>query len=218
MPDRCVSLVVPVQDEDPGVVRKLVRELEVYHSPGFLRELIVVDDGSREPCPYADIRHETPLGYGAALKSGILKAKGELILTLDGDGHHSVWDAQRLLDFYLRFPELDMGVGDRRLQEANTTRYWGRKGLNWIASLFALRWIGDLNSGMRLFRRDVALSYLPILCDQFSFTTSITMAFLADGRPVDWLPIKVAPRPMGASKVQVWRDGWRTLKLIVWIG
>ena len=97
-------------------------------------------------------------------------------------------------------------------------RYVGRKGLNWIASLFAWRWIPDLNSGLRIFQRSMALGYFPILCDRFSFTSSLTLSMLADCYLVDWLPIKVAPRTHGTSKVHVWRDGWLTLRTILWIG
>ena len=215
-----VSVVIPVRDEAKETVAALqytLSQLEVYDFYAHCREVIVVDDGSRIAIPSATIRHETPLGYGAALKSGIQKATGQLILTMDGDGQHSAWDAARLLNFFLYFPENAMVIGDRRLKERGT-RLWGRKALNWCASLFAHRWIPDLNSGLRIFRRDVAVGYLPILSDQFSFTTSLTLAMLADGYSVDWLSVKVGIRKQGTTKVRVLQDGWRTLRLILWIG
>lgn len=215
-----VSVVIPVRDESKEVVANLkytLETLQAYDFPSYMREVIVVDDGSKTPIPQATIRFDEPRGYGAALKAGIQRATGTLILTMDGDAQHSAWDAARLLDFFCYFPENAMVIGDRRLKERGK-RLWGRKGLNWIASLFAHKWIPDSNSGLRIFRREVAMSYLPILSDQFSFTTSLTLSMLADGYQVDWLPIRVAPRWQGSTKVRVWRDGWRTLKLIVWIG
>ena len=206
------TVVIPVRDEDQKVLVKLLYELDRYGYP-----IILVDDGSKVPVTGADIRFETPRGYGAALKAGIDKANTDLIATMDGDGQHTAYDVKRLEEFMCYLPQNSMVVGDRRLKERGQ-RYWGRKGLNWTASLFAGRWIGDLNSGLRLFNRAIAVGYFPILCNGFSFTTSLTLAMLADRLTVDWLPIKVLPRKHGQTKVHVWRDGWITLRTILWIG
>ena len=206
------TVVIPVRDEDHRVLVGLLYDLKKY---GY--QTIVVDDASQQAVVEARIRFETPRGYGAALKAGIDKASTDLICTMDGDGQHTAWDVKRLEDFMVYFPHNAMVIGDRRLKERGK-RLWGRKALNWTASVFARRWINDLNSGLRIFQRQVALGYAPILSDGFSFTTSLTLAMLADRYPVDWLPIKVHPRRYGQTKVRLWRDGWRTLKAIVWIG
>lgn len=209
--DRLITLIIPVQNEDEEVVAKLVYDA---HAHGW--KTIVVDDGSTVPCRLGNIRLETPSGYGAALKAGVRSATTDFVATMDGDGQHTAFDVKRLEDFLVYFKP-DMVVGDRRLKETGI-RLWGRKVLNWTASVFAHKWISDLNSGMRIFRRSIALGYEPILSNQFSFTTSITLAMLADGYYVDWLPIKVWPRQSGTSRVNLWQDGLRTLWLILWIG
>lgn len=220
MSDDTVSVVVPVRDES---IASIDKTLALYREGHWLLpnrihwRLIIVDDGSRIPFPGATYRHKTPQGYGAALKTGILHAHTEWILTADGDGQHRLRDMERLVEFTKDFPELDMVIGDRRVREQGI-RLWGRKGLNWLATLFAGRWINDLNSGMRIFRRRIALGYLPILSDQFSFTTGITLAMIADGYKVDFLPIRVSPRQFGQTKVKLLTHGWQTLKLICWIG
>lgn len=207
------TVVVPVRDEDPLTVAALLAALRAY---GW--DLVVVDDGSVVPVVGATVRHATPRGYGAALKTGIRLATTELVATMDGDGQHRPRDVRRLEEFLLEFPENAMVVGDRRVQETTLSRWWGRKALNWLASLFAWRFLPDLNSGLRMMKRSVVLGYEPILSNGFSFTTSITLAMLADGYGVDWVPIRVVGRPQGRSHVQVWRDGWRTLRQIVVIG
>ena len=214
-----VSLVIPVRDELDTVMSGLltVRTMGWAFRPRRW-EVIVVDDGSVVPFPDATIRHPVSLGYGAALKAGIARATGEWIVTADGDGQHRWKDVLRLVEFMEDFPETEMVIGDRRLRETSVKRFLGRKALNWLASMFAGRWIPDLNGGLRVFRRKVAVGYFPILCDQFSFTTSLTLSMLTDGYKVDWLPVLVHPRSHGQSQVKVWRDGWRTLCLIVWIG
>lgn len=218
------TVVIPVKDEDPQILEKVVKELKAHGYP-----VIVVDDGSAEPMPFATLRFPISRGYGAALKAGIAKAQTDLVATMDGDGQHRAFDVKRLEDFFQYFSQmpsfmasrhfdrLDMVIADRRVSETGL-RLLGRQVLNSLASGFAGRWIPDLNSGLRLFRRSVALGYFPILCEGFSFTTSITLSFLADGYAVDWLPSKIFPRQVGCSKVKMWRDGWTTLKYILWIG
>lgn len=206
------TVVIPVRDEDHQTLVKVLYDLDQYGYP-----VVLVDDGSRIPVVGADIRFETPKGYGAALKAGITQAQTPWIATMDGDGQHTAYDVKRMEEFMSWLPGNSMVVGDRRLKE-HGKRYWGRKVLNWTASLFAGRVIPDLNSGLRLFNREVALGYFPILCNGFSFTTSLTMAMLTDNYTMDWLPIKVLPRKYGTSKVQLWKDGWTTLRTICWVG
>lgn len=219
---RLLTVVIPVKDEDHEVLVKLLYDIDAY---GW--ETVVVDDGSKEPVMGADIRFENSQGYGAALKAGVKAANTDLVATVDSDGQHTAWDIKRLEDFMVYFndnrPDLghqnvDMVIGDRRLKERSLKRYLGRKGLNWLASLFAGRWINDLNSGLRMFKRSIALGYEPILCNGFSYTTSLTLSMMADGYTVDFLPIKVWPRKYGQTKVRLLRDGWITLRTILWIG
>lgn len=214
-----VALVIPVKDEDPGIVTEIRRQCVTQGFGGTGgQSLVIVDDGSTHPVKDAEVRHETPRGYGAALKSGIRYTTADYIVTMDGDGQHHPFDAKRLIDFLRYFPENQMVIGDRRLHESQPIRWVGRKLLNTLAGLFAWHWIPDLNSGMRIFERKAAIGYEPILCNGFSFTTSLTLAMMADGYTIDWLPIKVAQRPLGKSRVKLFRDGWVTLKYIVWIG
>jgi glycosyltransferase involved in cell wall biosynthesis len=207
-----LSVVIPAYEEREETLKE-IRE-------GFPKEweLLIVDDGSRDIQTEADIVHLRNQGYGAALKSGIQRARAPYVATMDGDGQHTLLDIARLYSFIRYFPHLAMVVGDRRVKERSLKRWLGRKSLNWTASLMAWRWIPDLNSGIRVFKRKVVLGYDPILSNGFSFTTSLTMSMLVDQYPVDWLPIKVHPRRFGHSKVSLVRDGARTLWLILRIG
>lgn len=210
------TLVVPVKNEDPVLLEDLRAQTESTFKGSVV--LSIVDDGSNPPAPVSKHRHDVSLGYGSALKTGILAADTEWVVTMDGDGQHRLRDVERLIEFTRDFPDIDMVVGDRRVHETSLKRFLGRKFLNYSASVMADRWIPDLNSGLRIFRRRVALGYLPILCNGFSFTTSLTMAMVADKLQVDWLPIQVAPRPKGKSHVKVIQDGLVTLRYILVIG
>ena len=217
-----IAIVIPVKDEDPAALEALlsVATVDKWQSK-HAWETLIVDDGSVVPVParYRALRFETSQGYGAALKAGMLLAhQPDYIVTCDGDGQHRWQDIQRLVEFVEEFPECAMVIGNRRVVETSFKRYVGRKCLNMLASVFAWSWIPDLNSGLRIIKWEALKGYLPILCNSFSFTTSLTMAMLCDGYRIDWLPIRVLPRPSGQSHVRVLRHGWITLWYIVVIG
>lgn len=207
-----LTVIVPCYNENEKVIQETFKNFPKEW------ELIIVDDGSRRPLPCARIRHTGNGGYGRAIKCAVRESKADLVVTMDGDGQHTLMDVRRLHDFIRYFPHLSMVVGDRRVKETSFKRWLGRKILNWMATLMANRWIPDLNSGLRIFKRDVALGYEPILCNGFSYTASLTMSMLCDGYSVDWLPIKVHSRHYGRSKVSLLLDGITTLRYILVIG
>ena len=207
-----LSVVIPVFNEQHDIVHKTVSELTSLGA-----EVVVVDDGSIDPFPGA-IKHGINFGYGSALMTGIKNATRPLILTIDGDGQHTVSEAVKLYHAFKLIQDAHMVVGVRRLKCEKLLRFIGRKFLNWTASLVCMYFLPDLNSGARIFRRDVSLGYFPILCRQFSFTTSITISMMCDGYRVEFFPINVAERVHGKSRVKVIRDGFITLWYILKLG
>lgn len=207
-----LSIVIPNFNESHEQLTKTVNDLKYLGV-----EIIVVDDGSDIPFPES-FKHGANFGYGAALMTGIKNASRPLIITMDGDGQHITSEVIKLYHAFKLMQNVDMVIGVRQLNDEKFYRFLGRKLLNWTASILCTYWIPDLNSGARIFRRDIAISYFSILCRTFSFTTSLTISMMADNRKVEWFPIKVVQRVDGKSKIKVWRDGWITLKYIVWIG
>ena len=206
--DDC-SIVIPVLNEEHGVIDKLVSDLCSIGA-----EVIVVDDGSDNPYPNS-IKHGVSFGYGSSLITGIKNATRDLILTADGDGQHSVSEVVKLYHAFKLMGNADMVIGKRVLKGEKFTRYIGRKFLNWTASLICTYWLADLNSGCRIFRRSIALGYFPILCRTFSFTTSLTISMLCDKYRVEFFPINVEDRVQGKSKVKVIKHGLVTLYYIL---
>ena len=207
-----VSVILPALNEDHEIIRKISSELKSLGA-----EVIVVDDGSINPYPDS-IKHGVSFGYGSALMTGIKNATRSLVLTADGDGQHQVSEIVKVYHAFKLIGNADMVIGVRRLKNEKLIRFLGRKFLNWTASIICTNWISDLNSGLRIFKRDLAISYFPILCRTFSFTTSLTISMMADKHKVEYFPINVVDRPIGKSKVKLWHDGWVTLKYILWIG
>lgn len=206
--DDC-SIIIPSFNESHEILQKLFEELTSVGA-----EVIVVDDGSKEPFPKA-IKHGSNFGYGSALMTGIKNATRPLILTADGDGQHSIKEIIKLYHAFKLIENADMVVGVRKIPKEPVLRFLGRKFLNWTASLVCMYWLSDLNSGCRIFKRSIALGYFPILCKTFSFTTSLTISMMTDKYKVEFFPINVAERAYGKTRVKVIKDGLITLFYIL---
>jgi len=199
-----LTVVIPIYEENHEIVERTTRAIQDLGA-----EVIVVDDGSRHPYKKS-IKHGQNTGYGAAVLTGVKNSTRDIIMSIDGDGQHCVEEVERLYKAW-KLMDCDMLVGVRRLEYESTIRFIGRKILNTIASFLAVKWLPDLNSGMRIFKREIVEGYAPILCPWFSFTTSLTMSMLCDGYRVEWFPIKVMSRKYGASRVRLFKHGLVTL-------
>lgn len=208
-----LSIVIPVYKENKKIVTDLYRHLLLLGC-----EVIVVDDGATMELDFPYHTYPSNRGYGYAIKHGIRQATRPLILTMDGDGEHRIEDVEKLYQVFNLITDCSMLVGTRWNKKESMLRWVGRKIINFTASCWARHYLVDLNSGMRMFKRDLAIGYSPILCDTFSFTTSLTMCMVTDNHKVAWFPIDTNPRAYGKSHVKVWRDGLITMKYVFWIG
>jgi len=206
-----LTVIIPCKNEDHSILDTITHNLSTLGA-----EVIVIDDGSEDPYPNS-IKHGVSFGYGAALLTGIKNATNEIIVAMDGDNQHQVKDVVNLYKVW-NMLDVDMIIGMRRMKKEIWYRFIGRKVLNWTASLVATYWLNDLNSGVRIFKKSIVYGYREILCQKFSFTTSLTMSLLCDGYKVEFFPIDVLPRAYGKSRVKVVKDGLVTLYYIFKIG
>jgi glycosyltransferase involved in cell wall biosynthesis len=201
------SVVIPAFEESASIAEVV----SVLRSAASWKEIIVVDDGSRDDTAgragaagAAVIRHPYNKGNGASVKSGIRAASGEWILIVDGDGQHRPEDALRLVNA-LGVYDLVVGARSGRTQ-ATLTRRAGNAVLGWIAGYLANRRIPDLTSGFRAARRAYLIEFLHLLPNGFSTPTTTTLAFLRAGYNVHFEPIEARQR-VGHSKIRLARDG-----------
>lgn len=218
------SLILPVYNEESGIIPTLDRIQESLKDSGCKYEIIAVNDGSSDSSSELlhtrnDIRvieHRVNRGYGAALKTGIRHAKYSIIAITDADG---TYPNERLPQLVALTKKADMVVGARIGENVQYSTL--RKIPKWFLIRFA-EWITntripDLNSGLRVFSKSVVERFLTILPDTFSFTTTITVAMLANNYVVHYEPIDFHHRH-GKSKIKPIRDTLRFVQLILRTG
>lgn len=207
-----VSIVIPAYNEELSVRKGIIELQTVFAETDIETEIIVVDDGSEDNTAREAksagarvIQHRSNRGYGASLKTGIMTASYDVIAITDADG---TYPAEYLPEMLVRLENADMVVGARTGADVSIPLV--RRPAKWflrvMANYVANTKIPDLNSGLRVFRRDVAMQYFAILSDQFSFTTTITLAMLCDKYAVVYTPIDYRKR-QGKSKIMPWDAG-----------
>jgi len=220
--DLDVTVVLPVFNEVGHLAQEVKRIRSALERSGRSFEIVVVDDGSDDGSGEALekldgirlLRFARNRGSGSARKAGTLAARGRVVVWTDCDLTYPNEDIPRLID------ALDEGydqVVGARTSEQGTLRAL-RVPAKWLirrlASYLTDTKIPDLNSGLRVFRRDVALQFLYLLPAGFSCVTTITMTFLANGYSVRYLPIDYFPRA-GKSKFHWWADTRRYVLQVV---
>ncbi len=202
-----LAVIVPAYNEAEGIRDTLIRLRDVLDRFSAATEIIVVDDGSTDGTGQRAaetgarvITHARNRGYGAALKTGILSARAQNIMIIDADCSYPPDAIPRL---YARLGNADMVVGARKLSSTGVARI--RRPAKWMLNRFASYLIGqhipDLNSGQRIMKRETLLRYLHLCPSGFSFTSTITLAMLANDHEVIYEPIEYAKRA-GHSKIR----------------
>jgi glycosyltransferase involved in cell wall biosynthesis len=214
-----ISIIIPAYNEQDGIGATLAALLAAR--PEGVVEIIVIDDGSTDRTAAIAhesgvrvVRHPNNRGYGASLKTGIRSATGDYVLTMDADGQHRMEDVASLCAAVRQTDPPECVIGRRQqLLHSPLWRMPGKWFLGRLAQTLIQRQIPDLNSGLRIIRREVALRYARICPNGFSFSTTITMALMSRGYGVSFLPIRVEKR-VGKSTVSA-RTGLQTILLVI---
>lgn len=217
-----ISVVIPAYNEEDAIAETVSRVRETLEEAELTPcEILVVDDGSAdrtglmaEEAGARVLRNPHNIGYGYSLKRGIRNATYETVAITDADGTYPV---DQLPTLYERYKEgFDMVVGSR-----TGKHYWEsplkaplRFLLRKLVEFTTSRHIPDINSGLRVFNRDKATPFFTKLCDTFSFSTSMTLAFMMTNMFVTYVDIPYYER-VGSTKVRLLRDSLRTVQYIV---
>jgi glycosyltransferase involved in cell wall biosynthesis len=221
-----LDIIVPVYNEPLESIKKTLNDIKAaFQSRDCKVSIIVVNDGSEPRFKAGELRaergilyveHSENRGYGAALKTGILSGDAEWIAITDSDGTYPVEQLPVLLD---DMPGNDMVIGIRTGQicEIPLLRRFPKKVLNMLASYMAGARIRDLNSGLRIFSRDLSYYLWDFFPKGFSFTSTITMGAIMGGFRIKEISINYFKRS-GSSSINPIRDTVRFFRLVCRLG
>ena len=227
------SIIIPCYNEKHAIretiecIWTVVRKSDITNV-----EIIAVNDGSTDGSEHVlnslaaesqagellVIHHNRNQGYGAALKTGIRRSQSDYICITYADG---TYPNERIPELIQKITsnDLDMVVGARIGENVDYSK------IRSIPKMILVPWVSflcgtevpDMNSGLRIFRRDRSLDFLKLLPDGFSFTTTITICLLRNRYAVEFIPISYTKR-IGKSHIKPFRDTLRFTQLILRTG
>ncbi|MDD5031495.1 MAG: glycosyltransferase family 2 protein [Patescibacteria group bacterium] len=214
------SIIIPVYNEEGAVLGVIEEVKAVVVGLGIEYEIIAVNDcskdGSGKIIDQIDgikvIHHTVNKGYGASLKTGIKESKYDWIIISDADGTYPIKEIPNLVKY---IDEYDLVVG-ARVKEGSAIpfeRKFAKKFLNSFAGYLAGRKIPDLNSGLRIFNKNIVYKYWGLFPERFSFTSTLTMISLTRGYETKFVPIGYDKRE-GKSSIKP-ADFFKFLRLVL---
>jgi glycosyltransferase involved in cell wall biosynthesis len=215
-----VSVIIPAFNEENAVGMVVQKVRKFLNGAGIRHEILVVDDGSQDQTALKARQAGAQVismgenrGYGASIKAGMRQAGNNLIALLDADGTYPAEELPKLVEM---IQTADMAVGART--KSGVAIPFLRRFPKWLlghwANYLADRKIPDLNSGLRVFKKNIAARYEGLFPNGFSFTTTVTLAMECHGYIVKYHAISYAPR-IGTSKIRPLRDTFNFFSLVL---
>lgn len=218
-----LSIVVPVYNEESSIEKELDLLSGAMHRTDYAYEVIVVDDGSTDRSRQIlsgrkDIkllRNDINRGVGIARKMGTQAAQGRLIAWTDADMTYPNEEIPALIR-ELEEKAYDQIIGWRDCERGKWRylRALVKSIIRYMVFIIAGIDAPDLNSGLRVFKREMASPFLELLPRGFSCTSTLTLIFACNGRSVGYYPIEYRKRS-GKSKFNPVRDTYRCVEQIL---
>ena len=222
-----LSIIIPVYNEKGAIEETIKEVLNIMKNAAITHELIIVNDGSTDgsgkiiedflkKSRFKNVtlcNHKFNRGYGASLKTGIKKAKFNNICITDADATYPNERIPEMLETYLR-DDYDMVVGKRPFKKLPLATKPAKWFLTRLASYLAGEKIEDINSGLRIIKKDVVSKFFHIISEGFSFTTTSTLAFMTNGYRIHYMEIDYMKRK-GKSKIHPIKDTLNFVQIIV---
>ena len=221
---RTLSVIMPVFNER-ATVAEIIRRVRAAEVP-FELDVVVVDDGSTDGTAQvldtvADstvrvVHHDQNRGKGAAIRTGLGRVRGELVIVQDADLEYDPDDWPLLLEPIVKGKALVV-YGSRFTgpRKNMLLLHWiGNRFLSLVTNLLYGSTLSDMETCYKLFDRRV-LDGITIHSDRFDFEPEITAKVLRRGFRIYEVPISYAGREPDEGKKITWRDGFGALRALV---
>ncbi|HLN15149.1 MAG TPA: glycosyltransferase family 2 protein [Acidimicrobiales bacterium] len=221
---RSMTVIVPVYNER-STVAEIVRRVRAAKVPVVV-DVVLVDDGSTdgsdkvmraiEDSTVRVVTHERNLGKGAAVRTGLEHARGDLVLIQDADLEYDPDDWPELLAPMLK-GKARVVYGSRFTgpRKNMLPLHWiGNRFLSLVTNLLYSSTLSDMETCYKLFDRQV-LDGITIESKRFDFEPEITAKVLRRGYRIYEVPISYAGRELSEGKKITWRDGFSALRALV---
>ncbi len=221
-----LSIIVPVYNEERTVSTILQKVLEVKLPKGVTKEIVVVNDGSKDKTSkilnsfknplITVINHPQNKGKGAAVRTGFAAAKGDYLIIQDADLEYNPDDYVRLLEPVMKY-KAKVVYGTRlkdyplilwgKDRTPIPTHWLGNKFLTKLTNFLYGSNLTDMETCYKLMKKDFITS-LNLRSDRFEIEPEITSKILKKGVKIVEIPIKVIPRGVSEGKKISWKDGF----------
>lgn len=215
------SIIIPAYNEEAGIKNVIDKIKQCLKNRNYQYEIIAVNDNSKDETAsilksYPDIQtihHQNNKGYGASLKTGISNAKHDWILIIDADDTYPAEAIPDLIEIAKQNKhQLIIGSRNKNNNAIPIERKHAKMFLNKFASYLTGKKVHDINSGLRLFRKNIVFKYWNLFPEKFSFTSTLTMICLSHGYETKFFPISYYKRK-GKSTLKP-TDFFNFLKLV----
>jgi glycosyltransferase involved in cell wall biosynthesis len=221
---KSLTVIVPVFNERTTVA-EVIRRMRAVELPVLL-QIVVVDDGSSdgsdkvlgaiEDSTVQVLRHKVNQGKGAAIRTGLAEARGDLVLIQDADLEYDPNDWPRLLEPIIR-GKSRVVYGSRFTGERKNMmplHWFGNRLLSLVTNVLYRTTLSDMETCYKLFDAQV-IEGLTLVSNRFDFEPEITAKVLRRGHRIYEVPISYAGREHDEGKKITWRDGISALVALV---
>ncbi len=220
-----LSVIVPVFNEEK-TIKEIIARVRGVSLP-IEKEIIVIDDGSldgtkdvlkkiKEQYDFVLLEHSKNQGKGAAIKTGIEKASGDIILIQDADLEYDPQDYEKLIEPFLK-KQAQVVYGSRQLREnkrGHLSFYWGGRFLTAVVNLLYGLKITDESTGYKVFKREI-IENINLESRGFEFCPEVTAKIAKKGIKIHEVPISYQPRNKKEGKKIKWKDGLKALWVLI---